>query len=322
VWLDRWTAPIRPGIVLARSRREEAEMADIRFDGRVAIVTGAGGGLGREHALLLAGRGAKVVVNDLGGAVDGTGGSAGPAERTAKEIEELGGVAVADGNTVATPEGGQAIVDTAVEAFGRVDVVINNAGILRDKAFHNLTPELLDPVLDVHLRGAFHVTRPAWARMRTAGYGRVLLTASNSGILGNFGQANYGAAKMGLVGLARVLAQEGARYGIKANVLAPIARTRMTEELLGPLAPKLDPRLVAPVAAWLVHEDCPVTGEIYSAGGGRVARFFVGLTQGYANPELTLEDVRDNFDRVRDETGYTVPVGIADEIGQLARRLG
>jgi len=193
-------------------------MADIRFDGRVAIVTGAGGGLGREHALLLAARGAKVVVNDLGGAVDGTGGSAGPAERTAKEIKGLGGVAVADGNTVATPEGGKAIVHTALDAFGRVDVVVNNAGILRDKAFHNLTPELLDPVLDVHLKGAFHVTRPAWARMREAGYGRVLLTASNAGILGNFGQANYGAAKMGLVGLARVLAQEGARYGIKVRV--------------------------------------------------------------------------------------------------------
>jgi NAD(P)-dependent dehydrogenase (short-subunit alcohol dehydrogenase family) len=296
-------------------------MADIRFDGRVAIVTGAGGGLGREHALLLAARGAKVVVNDLGGAVDGTGGSADPAERTVKEIEGLGGVAVADSNTVATPEGGQAIVDTALEAFGRVDVVINNAGILRDKAFHNLTPELLDPVLDVHLKGAFHVTRPAWARMREAGYGRVLLTASNAGILGNFGQANYGAAKMGLVGLARVLAQEGARYGIKANVLAPIARTRMTEELLGPLAPKLDPRLVAPVAAWLVHEDCPVSGEIYSVGGGRVARFFVGLTAGYVNPELTLEDVRDHFDLVRDQAGYTVPVGVAEEVGPLAQRL-
>jgi NAD(P)-dependent dehydrogenase (short-subunit alcohol dehydrogenase family) len=296
-------------------------MADIRFDGRVAIVTGAGGGLGREHALLLAARGARVVVNDLGGAVDGTGGSAGPAERTAKEIEDLGGVAVADSNTVATAEGGQAIVDTALEAFGRVDIVVNNAGILRDKAFHNLTPELLDPVLDVHLRGAFHVTRPAWARMREAGYGRVLLTASNAGILGNFGQSNYGAAKMGLVGLARVLAQEGARYGIKANVLAPIARTRMTEELLGELAPKLDPRLAAPVAAWLVHEDCPVSGEIYSVGGGRVARFFVGLTEGYVNPELTLEDVRDNFDRVRDEAGYTVPVGVAEEIGPLAQRL-
>jgi NAD(P)-dependent dehydrogenase (short-subunit alcohol dehydrogenase family) len=296
-------------------------MGEIRFDDRVAIVTGAGGGLGREHALLLASRGAKVVVNDLGGATDGTGASAGPAEQTAKEIADLGGVAVADASTVATPQGGQAVVDTAVEAFGRVDVVISNAGILRDKAFHNMTPELLDPVLDVHLKGAFHVVRPAWVRMREAGYGRVLLTASNAGILGNFGQSNYGAAKMGLVGLARVLAQEGARYGIKANALAPIARTRMTEELLGPLAPKLDPGLVAPVAAWLVHEDCPVSGEIYSAGGGRVARFFIGLTEGYANPALTLEDVRDQFDRVRDERGYTVPSGVADEIGSLVERL-
>jgi NAD(P)-dependent dehydrogenase (short-subunit alcohol dehydrogenase family) len=296
-------------------------MGDIRFDGRVAIVTGAGGGLGREHALLLASRGARVVVNDLGGAADGTGASAEPAERTAKEIVDRGGVAVADTNSVATVEGGQAIVDTALEAFGRVDVVISNAGILRDKAFHNLTPELLDPVLDVHLKGAFHVLRPAWARMREAGYGRVLVTASNAGILGNFGQSNYGAAKMGLVGLARVLAQEGARHNIKANVLAPIARTRLTEELLGPLAPKLDPGLVAPVAAWLVSEDCPVTGEIYSAGGGRVARFFIGLTQGYANPALTVEDVRDNLDRIRDETGYTVPAGVADEISALVERL-
>ncbi len=296
-------------------------MAELRFDGRVAIVTGAGGGLGREHALLLAGRGAKVVVNDLGGAADGTGASAGPAERTAKEIVDLGGEAVADGNTVATPEGGRAIVDTALESFGRVDVVISNAGILRDKAFHNLTPELLDPVIDVHLKGAFNVLVPAWAKMREARYGRVLLTASNAGILGNFGQTNYGAAKMGLVGLARVLAQEGARYDIRTNVLAPLASTRLTEELLGPLAAKLDPRLVAPVAAWLVHQDCPVSGEIYSTGGGRVARFFVGLTDGYVNQELTPEDVRDNFDRVRDQTGYTVPSSVADEIAQLAQRL-
>jgi len=294
-------------------------MGDVRFDGRVAIVTGAGGGLGREHALLLASRGAKVVVNDLGGGTDGTGASAGPAERTAKEIEDLGGVAVADASSVATVEGGQAIVDTALDAFGGVDVVISNAGILRDKAFHNLTPELLDPVLDVHLKGAFHVLRPAWVKMREAGYGRVLVTASNAGILGNFGQSNYGAAKMGLVGLARVLAQEGPRHNIKANVLAPIARTRMTEELL---APKLDPGLVAPVAAWLVSEECPVTGEIYSAGGGRVARFFIGLTEGYANPALTLEDVRDHVDEIRHEKGYTVPTGVADEMSALVQRLG
>ena len=159
----------------------ERGLADIRFDDRVAVVTGAGGGLGREHALLLASRGARVVVNDLGGAIDGTGASGGPAERTVKEIEDLGGVAVADANTVATVAGGQAIVDTALEAFGRVDVVIGNAGILRDKAFHNMTPELLDPVLDVHLKGAFNVLRPAWVKMREAGYGRVLVTASKIG---------------------------------------------------------------------------------------------------------------------------------------------
>jgi len=294
-------------------------MADIGFDGRVAIITGAGGGLGRQHALLLASRGAQIVINDLGGSVSGEGGSEGPAQTAAKEINDLGGVAVADTNSVATPEGGEAIVATALEAFGRVDIVINNAGILRDKSFHNMTPELLNPVLDVHLRGAFNVTRPAWIKMREQNYGRVLNTSSNAGILGNFGQSNYGAAKMGLVGLTRVLAAEGAKYNIKANAIAPVARTRMTEELLGPLADKLDPSLVSPIAAWLVHEDCPVSGEIYSAAGGRIARFFVGMTQGYYNPELTLEDVRDNFDRIRDEDGYLVPNGLADEFAELLK---
>ena len=297
-------------------------MAELRFDGRVAIVTGAGGGLGREHALLLARRGAKVVVNDVGAAVDGSGTAAGPAQQVVKEIEQLGGVAVADTNSVATPEGGEAIVRTALEAFGRVDIVINNAGILRDKAFHNLTPDLLDPVLDVHLKGAFWVTRPAWVKMREQGYGRVLLTASNAGILGNFGQSNYGAAKMGLVGLGRVLALEGVKYNIKVNVLAPVAGTRMTQPILGPLAEKVQARLVAPVAAWLVHEDCPVSGEVFSAVGGRVARFFVGLTEGYYNPELTPEDVRDHFGEIRDPSrGYTIPGSASDELASLAKYL-
>ncbi|MDQ1420617.1 MAG: hypothetical protein QOJ52_2579, partial [Acidimicrobiaceae bacterium] len=168
-------------------------MPDLGFQDRVAVITGAGGGLGRQHALLLASRGAQVVVNDLGGSVRGEGGSAGPAEAAAQEINDLGGVAVPDTNSVATPEGGAAIIQTALDAFGRVDIVINNAGILRDKAFHNMTPDLIDPVLDVHLRGAFNVTRPAWIKMREQSYGRVLNTASNAGILGNFGQANYGA---------------------------------------------------------------------------------------------------------------------------------
>src|SRR4029077_10869736 len=225
----------------------------------VAIITGAGGGLDREHALLLASRGAQVVVNDLGGSVSGEGGSEGPAHTTAKEIEDLGGVAVADTNSVATPEGGEAIVKTALDAFGRVDILINNAGILRDKTFHNMTPDLLNPVLDVHLKGAFYVTRPAWIKMREQNYGRVLNTSSNSGILGNFGQANYAAAKMGLVGLTRVLAAEGAKHNIKVNAIAPVARTRMTEDLLGSLANNVDPALASPIVAWLVHEDCPVT---------------------------------------------------------------
>jgi NAD(P)-dependent dehydrogenase (short-subunit alcohol dehydrogenase family) len=294
-------------------------MPDLGFHDRVAVITGAGGGLGRQHALLLASRGAQIVVNDLGGSVTGEGGSEGPAQATAQEINDLGGVAVPDTNSVATVEGGAAIIQTAVDAFGRVDILINNAGILRDKAFHNMTPDLIDSVLAVHLKGAFNVTRPAWIKMREQSYGRVLNTASNAGILGNFGQANYGAAKMGLVGLTRVLAQEGAKYNIKANAIAPVAGTRMTEELLGALAEKLDPALVSPIAAWLVHEDCPVTGEVYSAAGGRIARFFIGLTPGYYNPTLTLEDVRDHFDQIRDEAGYTVPTGIADEFVELLK---
>src|SRR4051795_2424665 len=295
-------------------------MADLGFDGKVAIITGAGGGLGREHALLLASRGAQVVVNDLGGGVaGGDGGGRGRGETVVKEIEAAGGVAVADGNSVATPEGGEAIVQTALDAFGRVDIVINNAGILRDKTFHNMTPEFVDPVLDVHLRAAFWVTKPAWLKMREQGYGRIVNTSSNSGILGNFGQSNYGAAKMGLVGLTRVLAAEGAKYNIKVNALAPVARTRMTEDILGPLADKLDPKLVSPVVAWLAHEDCPVTGEIYSVGGGRVARFFIGMTEGYYNPELTPEDCRDNFGQIRSEDGYIVPAGPGEEFAQLLK---
>jgi len=173
----------------------------------------------------------------------------------------------------------------------------------------------------MHLKGAFFVTRPAWVKTREQHYGRVLMATSSSGLLGNFGQSNYGAAKMGLVGLTRALAAEGARYDIKVNAIAPLARTRMTEGLLGPLTARLSPELVAPVAVWLVHRDVPVTGD-YSAAGGRVARFFTGLTTGYYNPKLTAEDVRDNFAQVRDETGYTVPAGPADEAAGLLEAFG
>src|SRR5215210_6892809 len=240
--------------------------ADLGFDGRVAIVTGAGGGLGKEHALLLASRGARVVVNDLGGGLHGeVEGTGNDAAIVAKEIESAGGIAVADTNPVATAEGGAAIVQTALDAFGQIDIVVNNAGILQDKTFHNMTADMDRAVIDVHLLGAFNVTRPAWVKFREQGYGRVVNTSSNSGLLGNFGQANYGAAKMGLVGFTHVLAHEGAKYNIKANALAPVAATRMTEGLLGELAARVGPNLVSPIVGWLCHEDCPVTGEIYSA---------------------------------------------------------
>jgi NAD(P)-dependent dehydrogenase (short-subunit alcohol dehydrogenase family) len=288
-------------------------MADLGYDGKVAIITGAGGGLGRQHALLLAARGALVVVNDLGGSVSGEGESASAAQAVVDEIKAAGGEAVADHHSVATPEGGEAIVQTALDAFGRVDIVINNAGILRDKAFHNMEPDLLNPVLDVHLKGAFHVTKPAWVRMREQGYGRIVSTSSAAGLFGNFGQTNYGAAKMGLVGFTRVLAVEGAKYGIKANAIAPLALTRMTQDIMGPLGDKLDPALVSPLVAYLVHEDCPVSGQIFSVGGGRVAQVFIGETQGYFQADLTPEAVRDHWSTITDREGYGVPANLGEE---------
>ena len=195
-----------------------------------------------------------------------------PPRLVVDEIAAAGGEAVADANSVATPDGGAAIVQTAIDAFGRVDIVVNNAGILRDKSFANMNPDLVDPVIDVHLRGAFHVTQPAWQHMREQNYGRIISTSSSTGLFGNFGQANYGAAKMGLVGLTRVLAVEGAKYGIKANVIAPLALTRMTESLLGPLGEKVAPERVSPVVAYLAHETCEATGRVFSVGGGRDRR--------------------------------------------------
>jgi NAD(P)-dependent dehydrogenase (short-subunit alcohol dehydrogenase family) len=288
-------------------------MSELGFDGKVAIITGAGGGLGKQHALLLASRGALVVVNDLGGAVDGTGADVGAAQLVVDEITGAGGEAVADAHSVATPDGGAAIVQAAIEAFGRVDIVVNNAGILRDKSFSNMTPELVDPVIDVHLRGAFHVTQPAWKHMREQGYGRIVSTSSASGIFGNFGQSNYGAAKMGLVGFTRVLAVEGAKYGIKANAIAPVAYTRMTADLLGPAGEKLAPELVSPVVAYLAHESCEASGRVFSVGGGRVAEVFIAEARGYHDPELTPEAVADNWAAITDRDGYVVPGNSSEE---------
>jgi NAD(P)-dependent dehydrogenase (short-subunit alcohol dehydrogenase family) len=291
------------------------------FDGKVAIITGSGGGLGREHALLLASRGALVVINDLGGAVDGTGSDKGAAERMVDEIRQLGGEAVADTNSVATPEGGAAIVQTAIDAFGRVDIVVNNAGILRDKSFHNMTPDLWSAVIDVHLNGAYHVTSAAWPHMRANAYGRVVSTASGAGIFGNFGQANYGAAKMGLVGFTRVLAQEGAKYDIKANVIAPVARTRMTEDILGALGDRMEPRFVSPLVTYLCHESCEATGRIFTVAGGRVAEVFIAEGPGYTDPDLTPESIAANWDAVTDRSVYDVPGSMNDEIGVYLKHL-
>ena len=295
-------------------------MSEIRYDGRVAIITGAGGGLGKTYAIEMGKRGAKVVVNDLGGAMDGTGSGSSMADTVVKEITEAGGEAVANYDSVSTPEGGEAIVKTAIDAFGKVDIVVNNAGILRDKTFAKLTPEELEIVLDVHLKGAFYVSQPAFKNMKENGYGRLVYTASAAGILGNFGQTNYGAAKMGLVGLSNVMAQEGAKYNIKSNVVAPLAKTRLTEQRLGGFADKLAPEFVTPVTLYLCSEQCELTHEILSAGGGRVARFFVGVTPGWFQAEpATVEDIASNIDQIRNTDGFEIPGSANEEIGLLMK---
>ncbi len=277
-------------------------MQPLTFDGRVAIITGAGGGLGRSHALELARRGALVLVNDLGGAVDGSGGSATAAESVVAEIVAGGGEAVANGDSVANPEGGASIVQCALDAFGRIDVVVNNAGILRDAAFKNVTPESLDAVIDVHLKGAFNVLRHAWPLMREQNYGRIVNTSSGSGLFGNFGQSNYGAAKAGLMGLTRVLSIEGARNNVRANAIAPIAYTRMTESQMDQ---SMAPELISPLVAFLTHESCEITGQAYSVGGGRVSRLFLGMTTGITEPDLSAEMIAERLEEI-ESTGEFV----------------
>jgi NAD(P)-dependent dehydrogenase (short-subunit alcohol dehydrogenase family) len=295
-------------------------VTDISFDGRVAVVTGAGGGLGRTYALELASRGAAVVVNDLGGSVDGKGGDHTAAQKVVDEIKAKGGDAAPNFDSVSTPEGGVSIVQTAVEAFGKVDIVVNNAGFLRDKSFLKLTWEDLDAVLDVHLKAAFYVSQPAFAVMKENGYGRFVFTASNA-TFGNFGQSNYSAAKMGLVGLSNTLAVEGARAGILSNVIMPVAKTRMTEELLGDFANYLAPEYVTPMVAYLCSEACTTTHGAYSAAGGRYAKVFWGLGQGwYAGQEgtPTAEDIVAHLAEIEEEEGYLVPASTTDEIVALS----
>ncbi len=298
-------------------------MSELRFDERVAIITGAGGGLGRSHALELARRGARILVNDLGGSLDGSGGSASAAQKVVDEIVALGGQAAANHDSVATPEGGQAIVQAAIDAFGRVDVLVNNAGILRDKAFHKMDATMIDLVIDVHLKGACYVSQPAFRLMREQGYGRIINTTSASGMFGNFGQANYGAAKAGLAGLTRVLALEGAGHGIRVNAIAPIAATRMTEGILGELASRVSPETVSPLVAYLAHEDCTVSGSVYSVAGGRIARIYVAETDGVVFPAVTAEAIRDHLVAIEESAGLGDhrPSSLEDETSIIAKAL-
>ncbi len=291
---------------------EEAD-AEIRLDGRVAIVTGAGGGLGRSYALELAKRGARVVVNDLGGARDGFGsGSARPADAVVQEIIDAGGEAVANYDSVASVEGGENIVATALEHFGKLDILVNNAGILRDKSFAKMTPELWNGVLDVHLQGAYNVTNPAFRAMRENGYGRVVMITSVSGLFGNFGQVNYSAAKMGLVGMMNTLKLEGAKYNVKVNTVAPTATTRMTEDVMPPnLAEKLKPELVTPLVLYLCSEQCAETGLTLHAGGGFFNRIALSsapvVPVGDGEHIPTVEEIHRNWaeiDSLEGSQGY------------------
>ncbi len=296
----------------------------ITFDDRVAIVTGAGGGLGKTYALELARRGARVVVNDLGGAVDGTGGSQSAADQVVAEIKEAGGEAVANYDSVSSQDGGEAIVQTALDSYGTLDIVVNNAGILRDKSFSKMTMAEVEAVIDVHLKGGFYVSSPAFKVMRENSYGRFVFTSSASGLFGNFGQANYGAAKAGLVGLSNVIAIEGAKYNIQSNAIAPIARTRMTEDLLGPFAEMVAPEQVTPMVVYLCSEANAFTHEIFTVGGGRYGRVFVGTNKGWfagTGDVPSVEDIQDNLDEIRDISEYVIPLNNNDEIMLLGQML-
>jgi NAD(P)-dependent dehydrogenase (short-subunit alcohol dehydrogenase family) len=275
-------------------------VAELRFDDRVAVVTGGGRGLGRAYALLLASRGAKVVVNDPGGSLGGEGIDASAAQAVADEIRAAGGEAVACLESVATPEGGRAIVAAALDGFGRIDVLIHNAGNVRPASLRDMTSEDFEAVLDVHLRGAFHVVRPAFPLMCDAGYGRIVLTSSIGGLYGNHKVANYAGAKAGMIGLNNVVALEGAASGVRANIIVPGAVTRMAEGIDISAYPPMSPELVAPVVGWLAHEECSITGEMLVSIAGRVARAFVGETRGVHADPWTIETVGERMDAIRD----------------------
>jgi NAD(P)-dependent dehydrogenase (short-subunit alcohol dehydrogenase family) len=288
------------------------------FEGRVAVVTGAGRGIGRAEAMLLASRGASVVVNDLGGSKDGVGQDASVASEVAGEIVAAGGAAVADASDVSTPEGGRSLIDAALGGFGRLDVLVNNAGIIRWAGLPDADMGNLASHLAVHVLGSFNTTRAAWPHLVDQGYGRIVMTTS-SGVFGLPENLSYATAKGGVIGLTRSLATAGAPHGIKVNLIAPGAVTRMAGQSAGTGAaggagasPWMSPDLVAPMVGFLAHESCPVSGEIYAAGFGRFARIFIASTEGYvhATPEPTIEDVARHWAAINDETGYYVPADL------------
>ena len=279
-------------------------MADIRFDGKVAIVTGAGGGLGRQHALELARRGAKILVNDLGGAMDGSGGSSEAAAKVVEEIKALGGEAIANGSSVTDDAGVAHMVQQAMDAWGRIDILIANAGVLRDKSFSKMTIADFEFVLDVHLMGTVKPTKAVWEIMKAQNYGRIVVTTSSTGLYGNFGQANYGAAKLGIVGFMNTIKLEGQKNNIHINTIAPVAGTRMTESLMPPeTLKKLAPEYVTPGVVYLLSEEAP-TGVILTAGGGTFAITRMVETECvYLGEEgLSVEEVRDNWAKITDES--------------------
>ena len=283
----------------------------LRFDGQAAVITGAGRGIGAAYAQFLAARGARVVVNDIGGAIDGSGADAGLAAGQAEQIRRAGGTAVADTSDISAADGAQALVDRAVAEFGRLDIVVNNAGVYWTDSFPGTGLAELRKQLAVHVEGSFNVTRAAWPHLRAAGAGRVVMTTS-TGALGSAGLTAYGAAKASVLGLGRALAMAGARHGIKVNLVAPMAMTRMMNAHTGqaevPQDPDRDPALVAPLVAVLCHRDCPVTGETYIAGMRRVTRLVLAETRGYVHPslDLTPEDLLANWDAISDPAGAQV----------------
>jgi NAD(P)-dependent dehydrogenase (short-subunit alcohol dehydrogenase family) len=278
-------------------------MSKIEFTGRVAIITGAGGGLGRHHAIELAKRGAKVVINDLGGSKDGVGSSTSAADHVVEEIKALGGEAVPNYDNVATQEGGENIVQTAIDAFGKIDILINNAGILLDSTFVKMDEKKWDVVVDVHLKGTFCVTKPAFLHMVKQSYGRIIMTTSGSGLFGNFGQTNYSSAKMGVVGFANVLKLEGAKYNIKTNVIAPIAGTRLTEDVVPPeIFSRMKVDFVTPAVLYMCSEQCQDSGVIINAGLGYFSRSAIMTSEGviFSDGEKipTPEEVMENWSKI------------------------